>query len=170
MNKVQKEAAVKDLSAQFKDAAAIFVTHYRGLKVSEITQLRAELNGVQARMLVVKNRLMKRALGKNSAGLEKHLLGPTSITFANEDPVGAAKVLAKYQKEFEPLEIKAGLMHGELIDLKQIEALAELPSKEELYAKLLGTLLASASSIVRALQGTSEKLVRALAAVRDTKE
>lgn len=171
MNRTEKQAQVTELQKQYKAAVAIFLSDYRGLTVAEMTEIRDELSKVQSRMQVVKNRLMKRALANESLPeMDSHLAGPTAIAFAEEDPVGAAKVLAKFQKEFEALEIRAGVMKGEVIDAKQIEALSKLPSKEELYAKLLGTLSASASNIVRVLQGNSEKLVRVLAAVRDTKE
>ncbi len=171
MNRTEKQAKVAELQDQYKAAAAIFLSDYRGLTVAEMTEIRDELMKVQSRMQVVKNRLMKRALADASVSeLDEHLTGPTAIAFVDEDPVGAAKVLAKFQKEFEALEIRAGVMKGEVIDAKQIEALSKLPSREELYAKLLGTLSAPASNMVRVLQGNAEKLVRVLAAVRDTKE
>jgi large subunit ribosomal protein L10 len=171
MNRNEKQDVVTELAGKFKEASAIFLADYRGLTVAEFTEMRHELDKVQAQIQVVKNRLMKRALSDEGCSeLEEFLLGPTAVTFIEEDAVGAAKVLAKYQKEFEPLEIRAGIVRGEVVGPEQFEALSKLPSKEELYAKLLGTLLAPASSFVRALQGVSEKLVRVLAAIRDTKE
>ncbi len=172
MNREEKQVVVTELASKFKGAAAVFVADYRGLTVSEMTMIRSELGDVDAQMYVVKNRLMKRAIegGNGIEALNDHLKGPTAITFVQEDAVGAAKVLAKFEKEFEPLEIRAGVLKGEVIGAKEVEALSKLPSKEELYAKLLGTLSAPASNLVRVLQACSEKLVRALAAVRDTKE
>lgn len=171
MNRDGKARVVSELTEKFQSAAAVFLADYRGLKVSEITTIRQELSKVQARMQVVKNRLMKRALDADeSKQLSEHLKGPIAVTFVEEDAVGAAKVLAKYADEFEPLEVRVGFMRKEVIGHEQIKALSKLPSKEELYAKLLGTLMAPASNLVRALQGTSTQIVRALAAIRDSKQ
>jgi large subunit ribosomal protein L10 len=136
-----------------------------------MTQLRQELYAVQSDLRVVKNRLMKRALeGEKFSGLEEHLAGPTAIAFVKDDPVRVAKILTKYAEEFEPLQLRAGVMRGEIIGPKEIAALSKLPSKEELYAKLLATLMAPITSVVRALNGVPTKVVQVLAAVKDTKE
>lgn len=174
MNRAEKEQLVGSLADKFSKSTAVFMTEYCGLKVSEITELRRELCKVQGEFRVTKNRLVKRALEKGKAEnldtFKSQLTGPVALTFVEEDSVGVAKVLSKYQKEFEPFKIRLGILKGEVIGEKEIEALSKLPSKEELYAKLLGTLLAPASSFVRVLQGTSEKIVRVLGAIRDTKK
>jgi large subunit ribosomal protein L10 len=102
--------------------------------------------------------------------LTEYLKGPTAIAFVKEDAVGAAKILAKFGKELEPFEIRGGVLRGEVLSAKDVDALSKLPSKEELYAKLLGTLVGPASSLVRAMQGVSSKLARVIGAVRDTKQ
>lgn len=171
MNRTQKEGIVSELSDKFKGAAAIFLVDYCGLTVGEMTEIRRELDKVQTRIHVVKNRLVKRALnGEEYPGLVDYLRGPTAIAFVEEDPVGTAKVLAKYQKEFKPLEIRAGYIKGEVIGPEKVEFLSKLPSREELYAKLLGTLLAPASNLVRVIQGVSGRLVRVLDTIRGSKE
>lgn len=174
MNRTEKEKVVNLLADRFARAAAVFLTEYRGLKVSEMTELRRELSKVRGELRVVKNRLAKRALEQNDVakleGFRTQLTGPVALAFAGEDLVAVAKILAKYQEEFEALKIRSGILRGEVIGAKEVEKLSKLPSKEELYAKLLGTLLAPASNLVRVLQGTSEKLARVLAAVRDGKQ
>ena len=171
MDKAGKEQIVSSVTERYKQAAAVFLTEYRGLKVSEITQVRRELNKVDASLQVIKNRLTKRALsGEDLPELEELLKGPTALAFAGSDPVGTAKVLTKYAEEFEALKIRAGVMRGELIGPKQIEALSKLPSREEMYAKLLATLMAPITNVVRALNGVPTKVVRVLGAIKDTKE
>ena len=154
MDKAGKEQIVSSIADRFKEAAAVFLTEYRGLKVSEMTQIRRELSKVDSSLQVIKNRLTKRALsGGDLPDLEEHLKGPTALAFVGSDPVGAAKVLTKYAKEFEALKIRAGVMRGEFIGPKQIEALSQLPSKEEMYAKLLATLMAPITEVFTVLIG-----------------
>ena len=170
MDRIGKEQLVQGVAEKVKQSAAFFLTEYRGLKVSEMTELRRELKKVQSDLQVVKNRLMKRAIdGGKFEGLEEHLKGPTAIAFVSEDAVGAAKVLTKYAEEFEPFSLRAGVLKGEVIGLDKITTLSKLPSKEELYAKLLATLMAPVTNVVRALNGVPTKIVRVMAAIKDTK-
>lgn len=171
MDRAGKEQLVQGVADKVNQSTAFFLTEYRGMKVSEMTLLRQELRKVESDLQVIKNRLIKRAIDGNSiAGLEEHLKGPTAVAFVKEDAVGAAKVLTKYADEFEPFTLRAGVLRGELIGLDQIKALSKLPSKEELYAKLLATLLAPVTNVVRALNAVPTKVVQVLAAIKDTKE
>lgn len=171
MDRAGKEQLVQGVTEKVKQSAAFFLTEYRGLKVSEMTELRQELKKVQSDLQVIKNRLIKRAIdGGDLGGLEEYLKGPTAVAFASEDAVGTAKVLTKYAEQFEPFTLRAGVVRGEVIGLEQITALSKLPSKEELYAKLLATLMAPVTNVVRALNGVPTKIVQVLAAIKDTKE
>jgi len=172
MERAQKESEVSQLSQKCDESIALFLSDYRGLTVSQITEVRRELRKVASQMKVVKNSLMLRALAdkENVPNMQEHFKGPMAVTFVQDDPVGAAKVLAKYESQFEPLEIKVGVLRGELLSAKDINVLSKLPSREELYAKLLGTLSAPASNMARVLQAVSAKLARVMGAIRDTKQ
>jgi len=119
---------------------------------------------------VVKNTLLRRAVqDTDHACLDEHLVGPLAFA-ASEDPVAVAKVLDKYSKEYDALEIKGGSMNGALLNEGEIKALAKLPSREELLAKLLGTMQAPVAKFVQTLNEVPTKFARGLAAVRDAKE
>lgn len=170
MNKTEKIAEMSALAAKLGKAKAVILAEYRGLKVSEVTEIRKELKKNDGEFKVVKNRLAKRAIvGTPWALLEKYLAGPMAIVASYRDPVILSKVLAKYAESFSALKLKAGCLDGKLLEVKDLQALAKLPSKEELYAKLLGTLLAPAGGLVRVLRGVPQKLAIALEAIADKK-
>ncbi|MBI3541381.1 MAG: 50S ribosomal protein L10 [Deltaproteobacteria bacterium] len=171
MRKNEKLEVVKTLSDRFSKSKAIILAEYRGLKVSEMTEIRREIKKNQGDFHVVKNRLAKRAVaGSEWEPLKDYLRGPMAAAVSEQDPVVLAKLLSKYAESFTALKIKVGCLNGKVIDAKGIEALSKLPSKEELYAKLLGTLMAPASGLVRTLNGVSQKLVVALNAIANKKQ
>lgn len=171
MKKAEKEVVISSLSERLKKASMVILAEYRGLKVSEITEIRREIKKNTGDFKVVKNRLSKRAImGSEWAPLEAYFKGPVGIVTSAGDPVILTKLLTKYAESFPALKLKAGLMSGKLLDVKGIVALSKLPSKEELYAKLLGTLQAPASGLVRVLQALPQKLVIALKAIADKKQ
>lgn len=170
LNISQKKQVVKDVSAVVGTAQATVIAEYRGMTVEQMKVLRREAhdNGVYLR--VVKNTLLRRAVQETEHScLDELLVGPLAFA-ASEDPVAVAKVLNKYAKEYDALEIKAGSMSGQLLSMGEIKALAQLPSREELLAKLMGTMQAPATKFVQTLNEIPTKFVRALAAVRDSKE
>jgi large subunit ribosomal protein L10 len=171
MNKAEKESAVQVLSERLRKAKAVILAEYRGLKVSEITEIRREVKKNAGDFKVVKNRLAKRAFaGVGMSSLEGHMKGPLAIVTAEQDPVVLSKVLSKHAESYAALKLKFAFFDGKVIDAKGIEALAKLPSKEELYAKLLGTLMAPAQGLVRVLSGVPQKLAIALKAIADKKQ
>ena len=173
MKRVDKEQAVDELKSKFAKATAVILTDYRGLKVAELTAIRRALAKVPGHFKVVKNRLVKRALEGNEeklAAFVEKLEGPVALAFTAEDPVALAKSLSKSAGEFEALKIGLGIVRGEVVSEQEVVALSQLPSKEELYAKLLGTLMAPANNLVRALNDVAGKLVRTLAAIQETKQ
>lgn len=172
MKKSEKIEISTGLSERLSKAKAIILTEYRGLKVSEITEIRREMRKNAAELKVVKNRLVKKAIaGSDWSPLESHLKGPLALAISDQDPVIVSKILAKYAESFPALKIKVGSLRGsKILESKEIEALSKLPSKEELYAKLLGTLMAPASGLVRVLQGVPQKLAIALKAIADKKQ
>ena len=132
--------------------------------------LRREAHDNNVYLKVVKNTLLRRAVQDTEhACLDELLVGPLAFA-ASEDPVAVAKILNKFAKEYDALEIKAGSMQGKLLSEGDIKALAQLPSREELLAKLMGTMQAPIAKFVQTLNEVPTKFVRGLAAVRDAKE
>jgi large subunit ribosomal protein L10 len=161
---------VDDVSAQVAKAQSIVVAEYRGLGVGVITALRkqARSNGVQLRVL--KNTLARRAVaGTPFESLSDHLVGPLIYGFSS-DPVAAAKVLNDFAKGNDKLVLKAGALPNFPMDAAGVKALATMPSREELLAKLLGTMQAPVAKFVQTLNEVPGKFVRTLAAVQKQKE
>lgn len=171
MLKSQKSVLIDGFSEKLKVAKAIILAEYRGLKVSELTAIRQEIKKNAGSFKVLKNRLAKRAIaGTTWEPLGDHLKGPIGIVSSEQDPVIISKIVTKYSETFPAFKLKAGLLGGKLLDVKAIEALSKLPSKEELYAKLLGTLQAPSSNLVRVLHAVPTKLALALKAISEKKQ
>ncbi len=165
----QKKAVVAEVSEKLSSAQAAVLAEYRGLTVSQLTDLRTEARNAGVFARVVKNTLAKRVVeGSDFACLSEHLVGPVMLA-ASEDPVSVAKVLSKFAKDNNALKITAGAMNGAVLNQSEIQALAKLPSREELLAKLIGTLQAPMQKFVQTLNEVPSKFVRTLSAVRDEK-
>ena len=165
-----KKEVVAEVSERLKNAQAVVLAEYRGLPVEDITVLRARArkNGVYLRVL--KNTLARRAVqGTPFEKLSDQMVGPLAYGIS-EDPVAAAKVLHTYAKENDKLVIKGGAMPGHVMSAKEVGQLATMPSREELLAKLLGTMQAPIAKFVQTLNEVPGKFVSTLAAVRDQKE
>ena len=170
LNLDQKKQVVEDVSAVVGNAQAAVIAEYRGLTVEQMKVLRREAHDNNVYLRVVKNTLLRRAVQDTDFScLDEHLVGPLAFA-ASEDPVAVAKVLNKYAKEYDAFEIKAGSMSGSLLSEGDIKALAQLPSREELLAKLMGTMQAPIAKFVQTLNEVPTKFVRGVAAVRDQKE
>jgi large subunit ribosomal protein L10 len=152
-------------------AKAVFLADFRGMSVDKATTLRNELRGASVEYKVFKNTLLDRAAqGTDMECISPYLTGPTSIAISYDDPVSAAKVLSKFAKDPQgKFVLKAGVLSGKLLDVKQIQALAELPSREVLLAKMLGSMQAPATNFVGVLAALPGSLVRALDAIRAQK-
>jgi large subunit ribosomal protein L10 len=169
LNIEQKKAVVAEVAEQFRGAEAAVLAEYRGLSVSQMTELRGKARQAQIYVRVVKNSLTRRAIeGSSYECLRDQLSGPLALAIS-KDPVAVAKLLAEFAKDNESLKIRAGAMGGKLMSIEQVEALAKLPSREQLLATLAGTLQAPIAKFVRTLNEVPSKFVRALAAVRDAK-
>jgi large subunit ribosomal protein L10 len=154
----QKQEIVKKLSEKVKASKAIVFADYRGLTVEQDTELRNALRKAQVEYRVVKNTLTRFAAKENGLeGLDSYLNGPTAMAVSETDPVAPAKVLAEYAKKFEKLELKVGVVEGKIIDVNGIKALAELPSREVLIAKVLGSFNAPISGFVNVLNANLSK-------------
>ena len=167
LNLEEKKAVVAELGEVLGTAQTIVVAEYRGMGVVSLTVLRAKAraNGVYLR--VMKNTLVRRAVaGTVFAGLADHLVGPL-LYGISKDPVAAAKVLSEFAKANDKLVIKAGAMSNFVMSANDVMNLANMPSREELLAKLMGTMQAPVTQFVRTLNEVPTKLVRGLAAIRD---
>lgn len=170
MNRDNKQEIVAELAGKFAATKAAFLADYRGLNVVQVEKLRNELRGAGVEYRVAKNTLLKLAAkGTGMECLEGHLSGPTAIAFAGSDPVAPAKILIEFAKANAKFELKAGALDGKLLKVEDIKALAELPSREVLLAKMLGSLNAPASNFVGVLAAIPRSLVQVLAAIQDQK-
>ena len=170
LNREAKASMIADVSAQLAKAQAVIVAEYRGLDVSSMTELRRKARQSGVYLRVLKNTLVRRAIaGTPFEKLSDQIVGPL-IYGVSQDPVAVAKVLQDFAKANERLVIRAGALPNSIIDANAIKALAALPSREELLAKLLGTMQAPTVKFVQTLNEVPTSFVRALAAVRDQRE
>jgi large subunit ribosomal protein L10 len=166
----QKQAMVSEVAAKLQGAQSLIVAEYRGLNVERVTQLRSKARKSGVWLRVLKNTLARRAVkGTPFEKLSDKMVGPLMYGIS-QDPVAGAKVLSEFAKENELFVIKAGAMPNAVMSAQDIKALAQLPSREQLIATLLGTLQAPATKLVRTLNEVPAKFVRTLAAYRDSKE
>lgn len=170
LNLEEKKAVVAEVSAEVERAQAIILAEYLGMEVGDMTQLRAKARGAGVYLRVLKNTLARRAVADTPfSGLAPHMVGPLAYGIG-ADPVAAAKVLHEFAKGNEKFVIKGGAMANLVMSSKDVARLATLPSREELIAKLLGTMQAPIAKFARTLNEVPGKFVRTLAAVRDQKE
>ena len=161
--KAFKQEKIEAMKENFAKAKVAVVTEYRGLSVEEITKLRRALQKENSDYMVTKNTLAKvAAKGTQFEVLEEVLKGPVAIAFGYADEVAPAKVLKKFIKEAKKGQVIAAALDGKLLNAKETEVLADLPSKEELYAKMLGCINSPATGIVGAVNAVMSGLVRAM--------
>jgi large subunit ribosomal protein L10 len=166
----RKETAIQELRDRLAGAQNLFLTDYAGLTVEEITKLRGELRKDGNTYAVVKNTLFRIAAGDVATQLDQFLAGPTGIVFAGVDPVAPAKALKTFSDTTKKIEIKAAFIDGRVVDASQVDALAKLPPKAELVAKLVGSLASPLRGLVTVLSGNQSGLVRVLNAIREQRE
>lgn len=164
----QKQAMVSEVAAKLAGAQAVIVAEYRGLNVDRVTQLRVRARKSGLYLRVLKNTLARRAVqGTPFERLTEQMSGPLMYGIAS-DPVAGAKVLSEFARENELFVIRGGAMPNAVMSAKDIKALALLPSRQELLAKLVATLQAPIAKLVRTLNEVPARFVRTLAAVRDS--
>ena len=165
-----KDEKIEAIKEKFAKAQVAVVTEYRGMSVEDITNLRREIQKGSGDYMVTKNTLAKIALkGTDFEVLADSLKGPIAIAFGYEDQVSPAKAVAKFIKDTKKGEIICAAMDGNLLSAQEAKALANLPSKEELIAKLLGSINSPASGIANSVNAVMSKLTRTMAAVIDSK-
>ena len=172
MNKENKQQVVTELHEKLLRAKAVFLADFRGMNVGKATDLRNELRKASVVYKVVKNTLLDLASREtDKEPLSSQYAGPTAIALSYDDPVSAAKVLSRFAKEQQAtFKLKGGILSGKVISVADIQALADLPSREVLLAKLLGTIQAPTTNFVGVLAAVPASFVRILAAIKAQKE
>ena len=159
LTKAKKTEQVEKLSAQLAKANSAIITTFSKLPVSKDDELRRLVRGTGAKYQVVKNTLAERAAaGTKLEGAMKGLTGVTSVAFTDADPVALAKALAKFAKDNPEITVKAGVLDGRVLNVKEVEALATMPSKEEIYSKLLFLINAPAQRLVTVMNAVGRDL------------
>ncbi|MFJ8263949.1 50S ribosomal protein L10 [Rummeliibacillus sp. NPDC094406] len=160
MNKAveAKQTVVQEIADKFKSAASVVVVDYRGLSVSQVTELRKQLREAGVEFKVYKNTLVRRATAEvGHEELNEVLTGPNAIAFSNEDVVAPARIINDFAKANEQLEIKAGLIEGTYASVEEVKALAELPSREGLLSMLLSVLQAPIRNLALVTKAVAEQ-------------
>ncbi|WP_201306840.1 50S ribosomal protein L10 [Companilactobacillus farciminis] len=154
----QKQAEVDEIAKQLTGAKSVIVVDYLGLTVEQATEMRAELREQNATMQVVKNTILRRAAEKAGVeGLEKFFVGPTAIAYSEEDPVGPAKIAAKFAKDVDAIEIKGGIIEGKAASLDEIQELATLPDRDGLLSMLVSVLQAPVRDFAMVVKAIADK-------------
>lgn len=168
--KAQKKEIIKNLSQEIKNSKGVVFSDFKGLNVKDMTEVRKELRAQGIEMQVLKKTLITLAL--KDAGIEldaKKMEGQIAVAASDKDEIAAAKIIAKFAKANENLKIAGGLLGEEVLTKEEVENLAKLPSKEELLAKMVGSLNAPVSGFVNVLAGNLRGLVNSLKAIAEKK-
>jgi large subunit ribosomal protein L10 len=171
LNLEDKKALVAEVSAVAAKALSVVAAEYRGLTVSQLTELRSKARSAGVYMRVVKNTLARKAVaGTSFECLGPVLKGPLVLAFSKDDPGAAARVVKAFAKDHDKLIATAVALGGQLLAAKDLDKVASLPTREQALATLMGVMRAPIQKLVGTLAATPSKLVRTLAAVRDQKQ
>ena len=171
MRKLAKAEIVGELQERIGRSQFNILADFTGLKVAEMTRLRRQVREVDGELRVVKNTLLTRAAGGDTpmASLGSQFVGPNAVTFGYGDPVALAKVLIKFAQEKPQFKLKAGVLSGQVLTAKDVEALSKLPDREVLLAQFLGVLQGVPTALVTVLAGVIRNLLNVLVALKDKK-
>lgn len=170
MEKSQKVKLVEELQEKLQKANATFIAEYKGIKAVDMNEIRKSLRDASIDFKIVRNTLSRRAVkGTAIEPLAERLKGPTAIAFSYKDAAAAAKALVQFTKDKPNLKLMAGTLGSKVIDVNEIKGLAELPPREVLLGRLLGSMKSPVSGFVCVLSGVPRKLVYALSALKDKK-
>lgn len=165
MERAEKKDLIESMHTSFNEAGIVIVSHYKGITVAQADELRGKVRAAGAKFKVTKNRLTKLALADTTyAPLADMFVGPTAVAIANDDPVGVSKALTEFAKKNESFVILGGALGGQALKVKDIEALAELPSLDQLRAKLVGMIKTPATRIAGVLQAPGGQVARVIGA------
>ncbi len=158
MNKEQKKNYISEMTEKFENSKAVMVTHYQGLTMPQLDELRSKMRDKGIIFKITKNRITKLALEKTKCKeLSNLFIGPTAVAFG-DDAIISARILAKFAKDNENLKLIGGIMDSEVLDEAGVQNVANLPTLEEARANIIGILNASASKLVSILLARSEKM------------
>ena len=158
MNKEQKKNYIAEMSTQFENSNAVMVTHYQGLNMNQLDELRATMREHGIIFKITKNRITKLALEKTKCkDLSNLFVGPTAVAFG-DDAIISARILSKFAKDNENLKLIGGIMDNEVLDQAGVQNVASLPTLDEARANIVGILSAPASKIISILLAHSEKM------------
>ncbi|WP_267256235.1 50S ribosomal protein L10 [Coxiella endosymbiont of Ornithodoros maritimus] len=170
LNLEQKKAMVAEITDIANEAVSVVAADYRGLTVSEMSELRKSAREARVHMRVYRNTLAQRAFKETTyACLEEVLTGPIVLFFSQEEPATAARLIEKFIKEHERLEVKGLVLDGELLPAEKLKFVARLPSREEALSQLAAVLLAPVAKLAHTINEAITQVVRVMAAVRDQK-
>jgi large subunit ribosomal protein L10 len=168
LNRDQKAAVIEEVAGQIQESEAVFAVDYRGISVPQAAELRTKLRDADASFRIVKNTLTERAADPAGAeGLKELLEGPTAMTFVKGDAAAAAKALRDFRRATQLLEFKGGWMNGAALSPDEIDAIAQLPSREVLYGRLVGMVASPLTGLAAAMGGLIGGLARQLQAMAD---
>lgn len=171
MNKTEKNSAVEELRVAIGGARNAFVLGFTGIKVPDVTELRRQIRGSRSSYMVVKNTLALRAIqGGALEPLGDHFTGPTAVAWNADNPVSLAKILTTFAKTNTAISFKGAVVEGRAIPATQIQAIAELPTREELVGRLLFMLQSPVRRLVTVMNGPVRNLASVLAQIREKKE
>jgi large subunit ribosomal protein L10 len=158
MNKEQKKNYISEIESQFQNNESVLVTHYQGLTMAQLDELRAQMREHGIKFKITKNRITKLALEKTKCkGLSGLFTGPTAVAFS-DDAIISARILSKFAKTNENLKLLGGIMGQEVLDQAGVQNVANLPTLDEARAKIVGILATPASKFVSILLARSEKI------------
>jgi large subunit ribosomal protein L10 len=170
LNRDQKAAAIEEVAGAISEAEAVFAVDYRGISVPQAAELRTRLREADARFRIVKNTLTERAADQAGAeGLKDFLEGPTAMTFVRGDAAMAAKALRDFRRATQLLEFKGGWMNGAALTPAEIDAIAQLPSRDVLYGRLVGMVASPLTGLASAMGGLIGGLARQLQQIAEQK-
>jgi large subunit ribosomal protein L10 len=168
LNRDQKAAVIDEVAGQIQESEAVFAVDYRGISVPQAAELRTRLRDADASFRIVKNTLTERAADQAGAeGLKELLEGPTAMTFVRGDAAAAAKALRDFRRATQLLEFKGGWMNGAALTPDEIDAIAQLPSREVLYGRLVGMVASPLTGLASAMGGLIGGLARQLQQIAD---
>ncbi|WP_377887104.1 50S ribosomal protein L10 [Alkalihalobacillus sp. R86527] len=154
----QKKKLVTEIADKLRDSQSTIFVDYRGLDVSEVTELRKQLRDANVEFRVYKNTMTRRAAEElELTDLNEHLVGPTAVAFSNEDVVAPAKILNNFAKDHQALEIKTGVIEGSVVSYEKIKELADLPNRDGLLSMLLSVLQAPMRNMALATKAVADQ-------------
>jgi large subunit ribosomal protein L10 len=170
MDKNEKQKELDALAADFKGVNNAFLVNFQGLTVANDTTLRSEMRKSKVKYKVVKNTLAQKAsVGTPLEALTKQFAGPTAVAILN-DPVELAKLVSKFAKDYAQFKFKAGIVEGRVIDVKDLETLVNMPSREQLLSKIMFLINSGAQRLASATAGVSRNLAVVMGQIRDQKK